>query len=144
MIEENEYWYLRERLPVGYQRNSYSMNVFFTLFSELPSLSSLSSLPAPLRTLSSLPAPALVRHRYRRRQLLAVGANAIRLAPGVGLRLSNDWPPRSSPKYRADGFEPPLWCQDTLRRILYVASRKRPGAMPNARRCTRIGRPIGQ
>jgi len=56
----------------------------------LRSLSSLSSLPAPLRT--PLPAPALVRHRYRRRQLLAVGANAIRLAPGVGLRLSNDDP----------------------------------------------------
>jgi hypothetical protein len=60
----------------------------------LCSPSSLSSLPAPLRTLSSLPAPALVRHSYRRRQLLAVGANAIRLAPAVDLRLSNDGPPR--------------------------------------------------
>src|SRR5215471_7191616 len=45
----------------------------------LSSLPSLCSLPAPSRTL---------RQRYRRRQLLAVGANAMGLAPSVGLRLS--------------------------------------------------------
>jgi hypothetical protein len=53
----------------------------------------------PVCTLSSLPAPSLVRHRYRRRrQLLAVGTNAFRLAPGVGLRLSNDGPPPLIPE----------------------------------------------
>src|SRR5215472_7868895 len=48
----------------------------------LPSLSSfpsLCSLPAPARTL---------RQRYRRRQLLAVGANAMGLAQSVGLLMS--------------------------------------------------------
>src|SRR5215469_11565734 len=50
----------------------------------LPSLSSLPplcSLPAPTHTL---------RQRYRRGQLLAVGANAMGLAQSVGLLLSTD------------------------------------------------------
>src|SRR6516165_5532010 len=54
----------------------------------LPSLSSLPplcSLPAPTHTL---------RQRYRRGQLLAVGANALGLAQSVDLRLSDDSLPR--------------------------------------------------
>src|SRR6516162_6265653 len=54
----------------------------------LPSLSSLPplcSLPAPTHTL---------RQRYRRGQLLAVGANAMGLAQSVDLRLSDDSLPR--------------------------------------------------
>src|SRR5215813_4919285 len=55
----------------------------------LPSLSSLRPLSS-LPSLRSLPAPArTLRQRYRRGQLLAVGANAMGLAQSVGLLLSN-------------------------------------------------------
>src|SRR5215472_4139943 len=54
----------------------------------LPSLSSLRPLSS-LPSLRSLPAPArTLRQRYRRGQLLAVGANAMGLAQSVGLLLS--------------------------------------------------------
>src|SRR5262249_15811199 len=54
----------------------------------LPSLSSLPPLSS-LPSLRSLPAPArTLRQRYRRGQLLAVGANAMGLAQSVGLLLS--------------------------------------------------------
>src|SRR5215831_16247922 len=54
----------------------------------LHSLSPLRPLPPP-PSLRSLPAPArTLRQRYRRGQLLAVGANAMGLAQSVGLLLS--------------------------------------------------------
>src|SRR5215469_2742599 len=57
----------------------------------LPSLSSLPSL-------CSLPAPThTLRQRYRRGQLLAVGANAMGLAQSVGLLVSTDQGRREAP-----------------------------------------------
>src|SRR5262249_12989640 len=56
----------------------------------LPPLSSLRPLSS-LPSLCSLPAPThTLRQRYRRGQLLAVGANAMGLAQSVGLLLSTD------------------------------------------------------
>src|SRR6516165_6509202 len=82
----------------------------------LPSLSSLPplcSLPAPTHTL---------RQRYRRGQLLAVGANAMGLAQSVDLRLSDDSLPRLVLEIEV-GDAWPSWSRTTNRRFVPQSSR---------------------